>query len=312
MPENLTPKKKMSRTLVPLSGDPVAESVLPYAIMAANWFNSELNLLHVLRPSNNLRPVNSYKRLSYPDIQQDRSYNLANAYLQEIVARIKPYNSNVRWGIATGGTARTIANRAATLDVNLITLTSGILSRWERLLHAGILKDLWDITSAPLLVIKERLLQNQESGFEVKEPETLIVPVPNSQMIRSTLPFLKELVGKTGAKVAMVIRRGNKGVDSLLPQENLQALFARLDEDTNVTYQFVTDVTTAVENLQGTGRNSWIVTASRMRGMMHRLAFGSFSYRLFKVARSPIVIIPSERVAEQRLARARSETIKPL
>ena len=63
------------RVLAPMNGSQNTERILPYLAQVTNWCDSELTLLHVLRPTRD-RSVGDLQ-IEYPNVLTDRAQRLA-------------------------------------------------------------------------------------------------------------------------------------------------------------------------------------------------------------------------------------------
>ena len=75
-------RSMFKRVLAPMNGSQNTERILPYLAQVTNWCDSELTLLHVLRPTRD-RSVGDLQ-IEYPNVLTDRAQSLAREYFAEL------------------------------------------------------------------------------------------------------------------------------------------------------------------------------------------------------------------------------------
>ncbi|MEX0761845.1 MAG: universal stress protein [Dehalococcoidia bacterium] len=325
---------KLHRVLVPLDGRPAAEYAIPFAVMLAKWFKSELTLFHTLRP---MHPARGGRpgQVRYPDALHDRGSSLASAYMEEVAYRLQPHDVRVRWGVATGDTAEMIATRSATGSFGLIAMTARQRKRVHRRFQPGVLGALWQLTAVPLLLVNERRVHI--NGFPVEEPRDIIVPYGVNSIAGDALPMATALAGASGARIRLLRATDKEEVEEppqaaqdapteqeLEQEEETPPAASGLPDDMEAVAEWLKkrgiesvieivrgDVTAAVAQRQTDLPRSWVVVASRMRAGISRSILGSVTDHVVRELSGPAVVVPAASTALRRHHRAHTVSQKP-
>lgn len=108
------------RVLVPMSGSENTERILHHLVQVTNWCDSELTLLHVLRPVASRSTGD--RQIEYPDMLTDRAQGLAREYFAVIIQQLNVAGVTTRAAIATGEVVDTVVARASAGGFDLMAL----------------------------------------------------------------------------------------------------------------------------------------------------------------------------------------------
>ena len=300
-------KLNLHRILLPLDSSPEAEAVIPYALMLAKWFDSEMRLIYVIRTLRAQSTPTAEGQL-YPDTHHDRGVNLASAYLKEICRKLSPHNVRTRWGLATGDIAYMIVSRSLVADVGLILVRTNIRPFFDDI-WGGVFEKLWRTTPLPLLAINKFV----SSGIReetLAPPQDLIVPISSTTSIETVMPYVKPLAISTPLNIKFVFTLKRP---FFLPFGTQRPRVSSTDVDKaiveleelgcQVTTFFTAKPMDVVLELQALYRGCWTIAASHMHSPIFRILLGSFAFNLIKRATAPVFVIPFESVAARRVKR---------
>ena len=290
----------LNRILVPLNGFRRSEQILPFASMMADWFAGEITLFHSLPPTHPARGARP-GQVHYPDAPHDRGTSLAAAYLEEVVSRLGPHGVISRWGIATGNAAPMIASRSATSSFGIVAIATTARSRAHRLFSPGLLDNLWQTTSVPLLIVNPH--HATLNGAPPQAPDTIIVPCTRGSA-DAALPIASAIAGASRSNVKIVLARETSSGEI---EDELINTFAADGFEVEIE-QGSKDIVKQVLGIQAENTGSWIVAGSKMRSGLRRTVLGSTADMIARDAVGPILVVPDSDTRRRRERSAHEAT----
>ena len=285
-------KLNLGRIIVPLDGSPEAEVALPYAIMMASWWNSELLLIHVIKTIRNVEDLRA-DSIHYPGMHHDRGQRLASSYLQEVSKKLQRQPiRNVRWSVTTGDVyksiiTRTVANRAGMLVFKLEHQPN------IRLLPA---KELWNLATVPFLVVNSNTLKR--AGDLPQPPNAITLAVSHKNSLSRVMPHVREILPACDITRATIIypirrvRRVNLG-PSIPPIEGVeleQAVASLEAQRIGVSVVFTSSPTRAVAAHQRQNPRTWHITSLPARSRLGRRS--ELAHKLVAHGLNPTLVVP--------------------
>jgi len=173
-----------NRILVPLDGSSIAECVLPHVIAFAKFFDAEVSLLQVLE-----QPHSSAIARAIDPVEWELVKAEAEAYLNEVTARLKGFGLKVTRTLREGQAAEHIVDFAHQNDIDLIILSShgqSGLSNWN---ISGVFQKIILRAYTSLLLV--RAYQPVNHDLMNQGYCQLLVPLDGSQRAEVVLPATK-------------------------------------------------------------------------------------------------------------------------
>ena len=300
-PRILTADLDLSRVLVPLDGHPAAEYALSYANVFAKCFGSTLLLFHVLPPAHPVHQVRGAP-VRYPNALRDRGALLANSYLQEVAARLRPHGTNAQWSVATGNTAELISMRAIIGGFGLIVLAGRTQSQTRRQPNSKLALEVWKRTAVPVLRVDASTVSTD--NLPPDQPGRILVPLHPRSRGREALDMAEALASRSGAPVTIVCSRPVRGVAPRRIERQLERMLdLGLDADIHVSSE---PVRPTLDRLQDEHTGSWIVIRSKVGSGLSRPFKTSVTDQIVRYARAPVLAIPSTGIARRRADKLRA------
>jgi len=176
----------LEHILVPLDGSPLAESVLPHAVALAHAFAPRVSLLHVVQ--RDVAP-DMIPTMDPLDWQLRRAE--AEAYLEEVSARLRAENVQAEATVAEGPSAERIIAYAHDEGADLILLSShgrGGLSEWN---ISSVVQKVILRSFLPALIVRAyRPYSGDLGGLRYQR---VLVPLDGSQRAECVLPLAATL-----------------------------------------------------------------------------------------------------------------------
>ncbi|MFO7321665.1 MAG: universal stress protein [Chloroflexota bacterium] len=149
----MTAYQRYRKILVPLDGSGWAQRAVPHAVDIARNYNSELILLHVLRP-----PASEYTpelALAGQDQQIQQMREQMKQYLVGLRSELRGEQVNVRTHMIEGhGVARLICDYVRSEQIDLIVMSTHGRSGLARLLFGSVANEIMQCTDVPVLLIR--------------------------------------------------------------------------------------------------------------------------------------------------------------
>ncbi len=299
-PRVLSADLDLSRVLVPLDGFPAGEFALSYASVFAKCFGSNILLFHVLPPAHPVHQVRGAP-VRYPNALRDRGAILANSYLQQVAARLQPFDINAQWSVATGNTAELISMRSVVGGFGLIVLAVNTQSRNRGRPIAKLAVEVWKRTAVPVLLVDPTASPKNESPPQ--QPGRLLVPLHPRDRGREALDMAEAIASRSGAPVTIVCSRPPRDE----APRHLVAQVARMSElDLDAGIHISSEaILPTLDRLQDEHEGSWIVIKSKMGSGFSSPFSASGTDHVVRYARGPVLAIPDADVAGKRAEKLR-------
>lgn len=298
------------RVLVPMNGSQSTERILHHLVQVTNWCDSELTLLHVLRP-----PVSRSTgdlQIEYPSMLTDRAQGLAREYFAEVIEQLEGAGVTARATTATGEVIDTIVARAYAGGFDLMALAVD-----DR--HPAIRQ----VTESP----------GEQIRVRSPIPMLILNGRRESKVGRADVPLTRLLVAMSGTRVSefalpyvrRVARAGNLPITLLRVIPEI-AGFHLATELSSVAPRFVEgarasaeeylerhatllaeqgfDITTRVEmgpvartiaDVQDAAPEHLLVMASTVRHGWQRAVLGCTADEVIRISGRPMLLIPAGR-----------------
>lgn len=212
------------KILVPLDGSRLAECVLPHAVTLAQAFEARLTFVQVVE-----RISGSGLSRTIDPLRWQIRKTEAQAYLNEVSARIQETGLETEEHVLEGQAAERIVDFAHSQDVDLILLSShgrSGLSQWN--ISSVVQKIIWQ-AHMPMMIV--RAYQTVPDATMQLRYERILAPLDGSQRAECVLPFANQLACSQGTELllAHVVGRPEVPHHTPLAQEEVE-LIDRLTE----------------------------------------------------------------------------------
>jgi len=148
----------LTRVLVPLDGSRASRAVLPYVedLMNPVWRSEGgvLTLTHVVPTLHYAAGPLIARRVPYSHSEMEDRKQEASRYLEEIAARLRTGDREVRTVVADGDAATMILQTAVDMNANLIAMTTHGFSGFSRLFLGSTTDRILHNTVVSLLLVK--------------------------------------------------------------------------------------------------------------------------------------------------------------
>ena len=149
----MSERKRYKRIVVPLDGSGWAQRAIPHAVDIARSNESELILLHVLRP-----PARQYTpelALAHQEDQVQQMREQVKQYLIGLRTELRSENIKVITHMVEGpGVASLICDYVNNENVDLVVMSTHGRRGIARFLFGSIAKEVMDCAHAPVLMIR--------------------------------------------------------------------------------------------------------------------------------------------------------------
>jgi nucleotide-binding universal stress UspA family protein len=142
------------RILVTLDGSPVAEEVLPHAIVQARAFGAELVLLQVVPTL--LPGARPSEPLHADDETTPASAKAAENYLKAAAENLATYDVRATYHVRRGPVVATILDEIAHGTIDMVAMTTHGSGRLPRLLFGSVASQILSQAPCPVLLIRGR------------------------------------------------------------------------------------------------------------------------------------------------------------
>ena len=187
------------KILVPLDGSPLAQAVLPYAMVVARGFHSRVILFHVAETALDHEDPD---QKAHADETVERIRPLAENYLAGVADEFRGEGIDVETKVAKGRAAAQIVEYAEQEDVGLIALSTHGRSGLARLVMGSQIDKVLRGCEQPILLVRPR---GEGAGGEAAgRLSKIIVPLDGSNAAEAALPFAEELAKVLGLEIILV------------------------------------------------------------------------------------------------------------
>jgi len=178
-----------NRILVPMNGSESTERILPHLVQMTNWCDSELTLLHVLRPTRSRST--GHLQIEYPNMLTDRAQGLAREYFAEVVEQFHNVGIMAHSTTAAGELVDTVVSRASAGGFDLMALAAGERHPALRHVTESVSEKIRVRSPIPMLILNGHRARNMKSG---DVPLTrLLVALNGTRVSEFALPYVRRI-----------------------------------------------------------------------------------------------------------------------
>lgn len=205
----------IDRVLIGLDGSRLAEAVLPYAITLAQAADAEILLVRAIPAGDTLEPVDTVNPTLLPymavmpeahptarDASPRAQRHEAEAYLDEVAARLGKSGVACRAFVIAGEPADVLVEEARLRDVSLILLGTHGRSGLGRWIYGSVAEAVLSQSPVPVLLV--RGWERGDSAPASGAISTILVPLDGSATAEAALPLAAELGRILQAKLHLV------------------------------------------------------------------------------------------------------------
>lgn len=298
------------RVLVPMNGSESTERILHYLVQVTNWCDSELTLLHVLRPTAS-RSTGDLQ-IEYPNMLTDRAQGLAREYFAEIVGQLHGADVTARVAIATGDVVDTVVARASAGGFDLMALAVDERHPALRRMTESPGERIRVRSPIPMLILNGHL--EGKMGRAEAPLTRLLVAMNGTRVSEFALPYVRR-VARAG-NLPITLLRVVPEVAGFHPATELSTVAPRFVEGarrsaeeylerhaTDLAEQGF-DVATRVEagpaartivDVQNAAPEHLLVMASIVRHGWQRAVLGCTADEVIRISGRPLLLIPAGR-----------------
>ena len=299
-----------NRVLVPMNGSESTERILPHLVQMTNWCDSELTLLHVLRPTRSRST--GHLQVEYPNMLTDRAQGLAREYFAEVVEQFRNVGIMAHSTTAAGELVDTVVSRASAGGFDLMALAVGERHPALRHMMESSSEKIRVRAPIPMLILNGHRAKKIKGG---DIPLTrLLVALNGTRVSEFALPYVRrvarvgnlpitlirvvpEIAGFShAAELSSVAPRFVRGAVELAEEylEDHAALLSGegFDVSTRVEVGAAAHTLTAV---QESAPEHLLVMASVVRRGWLRSMLGCTADEVIRISGRPLLLIPAGR-----------------
>ncbi|MGD2158141.1 MAG: universal stress protein, partial [Anaerolineales bacterium] len=292
------------RILVPLDGSSLAECVLPHAIAIAQAFDAQVTLLRVLERTHGTALTQAINPLEWQLIKTE-----AEAYLNEVTARLQSFDIKVQKRLEEGQAAEHIIEFAHRNDIDLITLSShgqSGLSGWN--VSSIVQKIILRAYTSTLIVRAYHSTPEDLVSFRYRQ---ILVPLDGSRRAENVLPptmilsrffgcqlLLAQLISKPEMPSRTPLTPGEIELINQITERNLREATRYLDE---IRFRSTEGVDTrlhisegnssALHNLVELENVDLVVLSAHGHSGNPKWPYGSFTLSFIAYGTTPLLIV---------------------
>ncbi len=287
-------KDILGTVLVCLDGTELAESILPYAIAEARYFDSEMVLLRVIEspvsidPGRGLHPVAVETTGIKKEVEAES--DKAQAYLRKIAERLAAEDIKAETAVLPGepDVADAIFHYAKDNDFGLVALATHGRSGAPRAFSGSITDSLMRMSTPPMLVVNPQASAKRDP---VGRFENMLVCLDGSERAEQIIPFAAEhgLHMRTRLHLLRAARRQERHA----AERYLDAVAARLrDRGLEVTSAVVKgEAGAAIIKRSAESAIDIIAMTTRGRSGLTRALFGSVADHVIRRSGLPVLLV---------------------
>jgi len=185
------------KALIPLDGSPFAERVLPYVEWLVLPEETELLLLHVLRPFGLIVPPELLATTGLSDY--DRLRERMENYLKGIKGELREMGFVAHAQLVEGDVASAICDVADAQEVDLIAMTTHGRSGVSRWAFGSVADRVIRHAAQPVFLVRG----DTEASFG-EGVQRILVPLDGSKLAERALPHAQTLAQAHGAEILLV------------------------------------------------------------------------------------------------------------
>lgn len=303
-----------SKILVPLDGSEVAERALPTAMKLARKGQGDVTLLRV--PWVHPVSVDTYSGGTswlYPDQAEERTFEDAVAYLEDVRERWAAENIAVHTKVVRGDPASVILDTATSLDVDLICMTTHGYSGLTRWMLGSVTERVLRAAPCAVIVIREDCPMRR-----------VLIALDGSALAEQALRPGLEVARRLGAHVTLMqvatavpiphdvifeLELAEGGIGDLLAADTIEnaktylAAVAKRVARYGVPVETHVDIGSAAERIIDYSADKAIdlvVMATHGRSGLRRWAYGSVTEKVLRSGQCALLVVrsPKEKLGE--------------
>ncbi len=298
------------RVLVPMNGSQSTERILPHLVQVTNWCDSELTLLHVLRPTRS-RSTGDLQ-IEYPNMLTDRAQGLAREYFAELAEQFEGVGVRARSTTATGELVETVVARASAGGFDLIALAVGEHHPALRHVTDSPAEKIRVRSPIPMLILNGHLAGKK--GVAPAPLTRLLVAMNGTRVSEFAIPYVRR-VSRAGNLPITLLRvipeipgfhsaTELSGVAPRFVEGAVRDAEAYLERQATLLAEEGFDVTTRVEvgpaartltDVQDADPEQLLVMASVVRRGWRRAMLGCTADEVIRMSGRPLLLIPAGR-----------------
>ena len=187
------------KILVPLDGSPLAQAILPYAMVVAKGFHSRVILFHVAETA---LDHEAPELKTYADETMERIRPLAEDYLARAANDFRGEGIDVETKVVKGRAAAQIVEQAEHEDVDLIAMSTHGRSGLARLMMGSAIDKILRACEQPILLVRPR--DEATGGEAAVRLSKIIVPLDGSGPAEAALPYAEEVAKALGLEIILI------------------------------------------------------------------------------------------------------------
>lgn len=293
-----------------MSGSESTERILHHLVQVTNWCDSELTLLHVLRPA--ASPSTGDRQIEYPNMMTDRAQGLAREYFAEIIQQLNGAGVTTRAAIATGEVVDTVVARASAGGFDLMALAVSERHPAIRWATENPGNRIRVRTPIPMLILNGRM--EGKIGRSDTPMTRLLVTLNGTRVSEFALPYVRRVARAGGLPITLL--RVVPEISGYHAASELSSVAPRFVESARrAAEQYLErhatslaeqgfEVTTRVEigpvarmivDAQDAAPEHLLVMASIVRHGWQRTALGCTADEVIRLSGRPLLLIPAGR-----------------
>ena len=305
----------MYRSIVlPLDGSSFAQEAVPLAGLLAESFDSDLHLVHVIRPI----PDMDFKTPEDDLNWKGRLREAASEALGEIATNLRREGVRARADVREGKVVEALLEAIEEREAELVVLTSHGAGGFRRWWLGSVADALIRRSHRPVLLVRPWDETEDQPPEDGPRFGTILVPLDGSDASESVLPHARALQESVGSRLILLrvvpspLEVGSLyGIPSVRLEgeshrEHTEAAEAYLEEvssrdlfpaagDPGAPERRVIEATGAAEGVLEGARvtgTDLIALASRGRGGFGRTVIGSVADKVIRGAAPPVLVVP--------------------
>ena len=301
-------RSMFKRVLAPMNGSQNTERILPYLAQVTNWCDSELTLLHVLRPTRD-RSVGDLQ-IEYPNVLTDRAQSLAREYFAELSKQFESVGVITRSTTASGDLVDTVVARASVGSFDLMALAVAEAIPAVRHLMESPSEKIRVRSPIPMLILNGQ--QARKSDRTDVPLSRLLIALNGTKVSELALPYARQLARAGNASITLIrivpevsgfhqaallgstaprfVESAIKKAEQYLKNKAGGLAQEGFDVSTRV---LVGPVARTLIDVQNSEPEHLLVIGSRVRSGWQRAILGSTSDEIVRISGRPLLLIPA-------------------
>ena len=296
------------RVLVPMNGSQNTERILPHLVRVTSWGESELTLLHVIRPTRSRRTENL--QIEYPNMLTDRAQALAREYFDELVGQLEGAGVTAHSTSATGELVDTVVARASVGGFDLLALAAGERHPTLRHVTDSPSEKIRVRSPIPMLILNGH--QSARRGTEEIPTTRLLVALNGTRISEFALPYVRRIARAGNLPITLLrvvpeisgfhLAATMSSVAPRFVEGAIQTAEEYLEQQATLLVEGGFDVTTRIEvgpaartltDVQNAEPDHLLVMASVVRSGWQRAMLGCTADEVIRMSGRPLLLIPA-------------------